>query len=105
VEGKDNVILWVDLTEAGGAPISPGVLAPHANIHYIRDPGQIGSAIRAVKPSLICFEYDYPDSNGLTALCQTKRDYAALPIVLITTYHSESLAVWALRARVCGITS
>jgi AraC-like DNA-binding protein len=100
MDGEDGVILWVDLTESGGAALLPGVVGAQCSIHHIRDIEQIGSAIRVIKPSLVCFEYDYPDNDGLAALSETKRDYPALPILLITDYHSEALAVWALRARV-----
>lgn len=97
---KDKVILWIDLTESGGATLLPGVVAGQCRIRHIRDTEKIGPEIRSAGPSLVCFEYDYPNNEGLTALAETKRDYPALPIVLITTYHSEALAVWALRARV-----
>src|SRR5215208_6229790 len=100
MDGEDGVILWVDLTESGGATLLSGVVDAQCSIHHIRDIEQIGSAIRVIKPSLLCFEYDYPDNDGLVALSETKRDYPALPILLITDYHSEALAVWALRARV-----
>lgn len=100
MDNEDKTILWIDLTESGGATLLPSVIGGQCFIHQIRDPKQISSEIHAVNPNLACFEYDYPDHNGLAALSETKRQYPALPILLITTYHSEALAVWALRARV-----
>lgn len=100
MEGEDGVMLWVDLTDSGGATLLPSLVGWQCSVHHIYDIEQIGPAIRVIKPSLVCFEYDYPHNDGLAALSETKRNYPALPIILITDYHSEALAVWALRARV-----
>ncbi|MCE8027993.1 DNA-binding response regulator [Halomonas daqingensis] len=51
-------------------------------------------------PVVACFEYDYPDLQGLTDLRQAKQRAASVPLLMITQAHSESLAVWAFRARV-----
>ncbi len=51
-------------------------------------------------PVVACFEYDYPDLQGLTDLRQAKQRAASVPLLMITQAHSESLAVWAFRTRV-----
>ncbi|NIC07557.1 helix-turn-helix transcriptional regulator [Billgrantia bachuensis] len=51
-------------------------------------------------PIAACFEYDYPDLQGLTDLRQAKQRAASVPLLMITQAHSESLAVWAFRTRV-----
>jgi AraC-like DNA-binding protein/FixJ family two-component response regulator len=51
-------------------------------------------------PTVACFEFDYPDLQGLTDLRLAKQQAASVPILMITQAHSESLAVWAFRARV-----
>ncbi|MCE8032444.1 MAG: DNA-binding response regulator [Halomonas sp.] len=51
-------------------------------------------------PIVACFEYDYPDLQGLADLRQAKQRAASVPLLMITQAHSESLAVWAFRARV-----
>ncbi|MFQ3786875.1 helix-turn-helix domain-containing protein [Halomonas sp. A29] len=51
-------------------------------------------------PIAACFEFDYPDLQGLTDLRQAKQRAASVPLLMITQAHSESLAVWAFRTRV-----
>ncbi|MBT8079046.1 MAG: response regulator transcription factor [Gammaproteobacteria bacterium] len=48
----------------------------------------------------ICFDLDFPDQDGLDALRRTKAQFPAFPIIMLTTQHSESLAIWAFRAGV-----
>lgn len=51
-------------------------------------------------PIAACFEFDYPDLQGLTDLRQAKQRAASVPLLMVTQAHSESLAVWAFRTRV-----
>lgn len=51
-------------------------------------------------PIVACFEFDYPDLQGLADLKQAKQRAASVPLLMITQAHSESLAVWAFRSRV-----
>lgn len=94
------VLLWIDLTELEHDPVLPCGAEEHCCIHLIRDIEHIGNMVESIAPNLLCFEYDYPTDIGLTALTQTKREYPKLPILMLTVYHSEALAVWALRTRV-----
>jgi len=48
----------------------------------------------------LCFEFDFPDRPGLSILCRTKAAYPHIPVLMLTTQHSEQLAVWAYRNRV-----
>ncbi len=48
----------------------------------------------------LCFEFDYPDRPGLDLMRTTKERLPHVPILMITTHHSESLAIWAYRNRV-----
>lgn len=57
-------------------------------------------AIERAAPMAVCFHFDYPDARGLTDLRLTKRLLPSVPLLMITQAHSESLAVWAFRARV-----
>ena len=52
------------------------------------------------KPSILCFDFDYPDISGLRLLSATRRRYPSYPILMLTEQHSEDLAVWAFRERV-----
>lgn len=58
------------------------------------------SYIVELDPFVACFQFDYPDLEGLADLQQTKHRFTTIPIVMLTHGHSESLAVWAFRSRV-----
>ncbi|MBZ9539067.1 DNA-binding response regulator [Modicisalibacter tunisiensis] len=51
-------------------------------------------------PSVACFQFDYPDAQGLSDLRRARQQLPAVPLLMITQAHSESLAVWAFRTRV-----
>ncbi|SFU35978.1 helix-turn-helix transcriptional regulator [Halomonas korlensis] len=51
-------------------------------------------------PIAACFQFDYPDLQGLTDLRHAKQRVASVPMLMITQAHSEHLAVWAFRCRV-----
>jgi DNA-binding NarL/FixJ family response regulator len=61
---------------------------------------RIDDEITRHKPAALCFEFDYPDRERLLAMQSVKRSHPRLPILMLTLGHSESLAVWAFRARV-----
>lgn len=94
------VLLWVNLTESEHEPVLPCGAEDHCCIHLTRNVGEISAMVDSVAPHVLCFEYDYPTDDGLGALTRTKRSYPKIPILMLTVYHSEALAVWALRTRV-----
>lgn len=58
------------------------------------------TAISNAKPDIIVFEFDNPVAEQLHLLQSVKRLHPSIPILMITSTHSEDLAVWAFRARV-----
>jgi YesN/AraC family two-component response regulator len=58
------------------------------------------TAISNAKPDIIVFEFDNPVAEQLHLLQSVKRLHPSVPILMITSTHSEDLAVWAFRARV-----
>jgi YesN/AraC family two-component response regulator len=58
------------------------------------------TAISKARPDIIVFEFDNPISEQLHLLQSVKRLHPSIPILMITSTHSEDLAVWAFRARV-----
>ncbi|MFO7704359.1 MAG: DNA-binding response regulator [Halopseudomonas sp.] len=64
-------------------------------------PGQDPTPLMQARPPIaVCFQHDYPDPDGLASLRDTKQAFPSIPLIMITQAHSESLAVWAFRARV-----
>jgi AraC-like DNA-binding protein/ActR/RegA family two-component response regulator len=94
------ILLWVDCT--AGMPESQLRVrcASHFEVAQAEGVEQARAAIERVKPSVLCFDFDYPDQDRLLAMQATKHAHARLPILMLTLQHSESLAVWAFRARV-----
>jgi len=45
----------------------------------------------------LCFEFDYPDRPGLELMRSMKERFQQLPVFMITSQHSERLAIWAYR--------
>lgn len=69
-------------------------------LHYVH-PGQNAlDVIAQIQPFVVCFQFDHPELRGLAELRLTKERLPAIPLIMITHGHSESLAVWAFRTRV-----
>lgn len=66
----------------------------------VTTPGAIPAAVRGHRAQCICIEYDYPDQARLRAIPLVRREFPALPLLMLTEFHSEALAVWAFRSRV-----
>jgi len=58
------------------------------------------AAISAANPDIIVFEFDDPVAAQLQLLQSVKRLHPSIPILMVTSTHSEDLAVWAFRTRV-----
>ena len=63
-------------------------------------PEAISAAVRSHRAQCLCIEYDYPDQAHLRTVPSVKREFPALPLLMLTEFHSEALAVWAFRSRV-----
>jgi len=70
------------------------------NIRHCSDTRAIEEILEEECGVVICFDFDYPDRPGMSLLRDTKERYPQIPILMLTTQHSERLAVWAYRNRV-----
>jgi len=52
------------------------------------------------RPHALVFDFNYTSKASMHLLVTVKRQYPAIPILMVTEEHSEELAVWAFRARV-----
>jgi YesN/AraC family two-component response regulator len=69
-------------------------------VHRCSGANDIAGLIKSVRPDVLCFDFDYPDTAGLNALRNTKHCHPSLPILMFSEETSTELALWALRARV-----
>lgn len=93
-------VIWVDYKKSGADHPRRETLAQACELTVTKDIAQLSDTIQRVRPGVIFFEYDFPDTFGLRSLQQIKVNHPSVPIVMITESHSEALAVWALRTRV-----
>ncbi|MGI9285757.1 MAG: response regulator transcription factor [Pseudomonadales bacterium] len=61
--------------------------------------GLDGTVVHTARPHGVLFDFDFPEKDGLDVIRDLKNKLPGLPVVMATLQHSESLAVWALRAR------
>lgn len=94
------VIIWVDFTKSQRAFTLIPNIDHYCDVRRVSNTEDIEDAISSAKPKVLCFEFDYPTSVELGTMSQTKRKHPQIPVIMLTEYHSEALAVWAFRARV-----
>ncbi len=58
------------------------------------------AAVQQFVPQVVCFDFEHTRADQLRAMRDFKRQYPSLPLLMLTTQHSEALAVWAFRVRV-----
>lgn len=93
-------VLWVDYRKCGPSEMRREALAEVCELTSTKELESLSELIHRLRPAVLFFEYDYPDTVGLRSLQQIKVNHPSIPIVMITESHSEALAVWALRTRV-----
>lgn len=93
-------VLWLDYCCAPQRHSLFQVAQARSDARRITWPAEVLSTVHAFAPNAVCIEYDYPDQTRLRAIPLVRRTFPALPVLMLTEYHSEALAVWAYRHRV-----
>ncbi len=93
-------LIWFDMTITTRNAEVDRKFLNHFDIRYVSNPNRPEDELELESAVAICFEFDYPDRPGLSVLCSTKDRYPQIPILMLTSQHSEELAVWAYRNRV-----
>ena len=93
-------ILWVDLAVSVRQPELPEEFRTSFEIVRPSAGSSLESEVNRLEPNLMLFDFDFPERPGLKLLERTKLKFPSIPIIMMTVQHSESLAVWAFRARV-----
>jgi AraC-like DNA-binding protein len=92
-------MLWVDLRVSGeDEPLPIGMDEFFTLSHCERLDG-MDLALKDYTPDVICFDFDYPDRDGLHFAQESKKRYPSIPMILTTLQHSEKMAVWTFRSR------
>ncbi len=93
-------LLWVDSTLGCGCAVPRTSAEAHFEVNARVPVAEALAAGQRFAPSVVCFEFEHPDAGGLRALRDFKLANPSLPLLMLTTQHSEALAVWAFRVRV-----
>ena len=97
---KKARLMWVDLTVSVRQAELPEQFRDAFDIVRPSAGSTLESEIGRLDPHLLLFDFDFPERPGLKLLERTKANFPSLPLIMMTVQHSESLAVWAFRARV-----
>lgn len=95
-----GTILWYSISEAAlqASQSLADILGCQFTIHRIKSVTAIASATLSPLPTVVFLDFEYPDMNDLKLLRQVKHTYPSVPLFMLTSFHSEELAVWAFRA-------
>jgi YesN/AraC family two-component response regulator len=91
-------MLWIDLRVNQKSLTAKSQLQEFFRLGDCGYTQSIAAELKHGKPDVLCLEYDYPDRSGLRLFQDLKAKYPSIPIVVVTTQHSEELAVWAFRS-------
>ena len=95
-----HLALWLDFCRLPRPPGTGLDAAWGDGFLRITAPAAIGPAMQAHRPPFVCVEFDYPDLPRLRVVTQLRRAFSSLPLLMLTEYHSEALALWAFRSGV-----
>jgi len=94
-----NRLGWIDCTDGNDATALIEAVQLPWEIHKWH-PQNALQALSERQPDAIVFDFSSTPRTNLRLLLTIKRQYPAIPILMVTEEHSEILAIWALRARV-----
>lgn len=89
--------LWLDLKTSIQVDETPAMVARHCEV--TRSTGFDEAAVADLNPDFVVLEFDYPSRQDLSRARTFKQTFSSLPMVVVTTQHSEALAVWFFRSR------
>ncbi len=93
-------LIWFDLTITTRHAEIDQNFQDHFDIRHCSSASHLEERLKTDSGIAICFEFDYPDRPGMSLLRNTKERYPHIPVLMLTSQHSERLAVWAYRNRV-----
>jgi AraC-like DNA-binding protein/ActR/RegA family two-component response regulator len=93
-------LLWVDGTYGSTSQVPRTAAEAHFEVSALVPLSEAQAAVERLSPAVACFEFEHPDAEQLRAMREFKVRFPSLPVLMLTTQHSEALAVWAFRVRV-----
>lgn len=90
-------ILWVDLCVQPPSHNPYRLVPAHHLVSRIDRTLCPIEAVNRFRPAFAYVEFDYPDKACLRVVEALRHTFSELPVLVLTEYHSEALAVWAFR--------
>lgn len=93
-------MLWIDASISRHDIGVTEAFADSFEIHHFMALNSLDAEIESTRPSVLCFDFDFPTKAGLKLMQRSKQAHPRIPVLMLTVQHSESLAVWAFRSKV-----
>src|SRR5256885_853936 len=93
-------LLWVRVTDESAAAMPCKVAEEYFEVEVCPGIEAAQESAQRFEPRVVCFDFEHKHADQLRAMRDFKRLHPSLPLLMLTTQHSESLAVWAFRVRV-----
>jgi YesN/AraC family two-component response regulator len=91
--------ICLNLTVSTALAELPAPLMAACDITHVNDFDGLRKVLDRRSPDVVLFDFDYPSRSALNEVARTKREYASVPMVLLSVQHSEALAVWTFRSK------
>jgi len=92
-------LYWLDLTVSTQESSLPRFFYESCDIVPYTDLEKLRVQLHERPPAAVLIDFDYPSKSGLANAAALKSEFPSIPMLMLTTQHSESLAVWAFRSR------
>jgi AraC-like DNA-binding protein/ActR/RegA family two-component response regulator len=93
-------LLWVRVTEECATTVPRKIAEEYFELEVCDGIEVAHAAVQQSASQVVCFDFEHTHANQLRAMRDFKRFHPSLPLLMLTTQHSEALAVWAFRVRV-----
>jgi AraC-like DNA-binding protein/ActR/RegA family two-component response regulator len=93
-------LLWIRAEPGCDSSICRAIAQEYFNVEVCSNIGSAQAWMQRFAPQVVCWDLEEAQAGALRAMRDFKIANASLPLLMLTTQHSEALAVWAFRARV-----
>jgi AraC-like DNA-binding protein len=93
-------LLWIRVADGCEIAASRAIAEEYFTVGVCPNIAAAPSWLRRFGPQVVCWEFEEAHAAALRAMRDFKLANPSLPVLMLTTQHSETLAVWAFRMRV-----
>jgi len=93
-------LLWIRVADGCESAASRAIAEEYFTVAVCPNIASAQAWVRRFSPQMVCWEFEEAHAAALRAMRDFKIAHPSLPLLMLTTQHSEALAVWAFRTRV-----